>query len=66
MVKIYIIMSFDWLFSVNILLLMYLGKWKTECVLCLDYINILLSEEPLKNFSFSLVNRYENTRPWNP
>ena len=37
---------------------LFLGTWHSEYILCLDYINILLEEEPLKKFGFALVNRY--------
>ncbi|CAB4027711.1 Hypothetical predicted protein, partial [Paramuricea clavata] len=33
------------------------GTWHSEYILCLDYINILLEEEPLKTFGFALINR---------
>jgi putative heme degradation protein len=37
---------------------LFLGTWHSEYILCLDYINILLEEEPLKKFGFALINRY--------
>ena len=35
----------------------FLGTWHSEHLLCLDYINVLLEEEPLKKFGFSLISR---------